>query len=135
MSQTPSAPPPPPAAGAGTKPLGKCRSPLVVILLSIITLGIYALFYYYKTFQEMKDYSGEGIGGGLGLVLALFCGIVLAFLFPHEVGQQYEREGKPAPVSAATGLWILLPLIGGIILLFKAQGALNDFWKAHGATS
>jgi hypothetical protein len=119
--------------GAGSR--AKIRNPVGVLLLSIITLGIYALVYYYKTFQEMKDYSGEGIGGGLGLVLALFCSIVVAFLFPHEVGKQYEREGQPAPVSAATGLWILLPLIGGIVLLFKAQGALNDFWKAHGATS
>jgi hypothetical protein len=114
-------------------PVGKPRSPLTVLLLSIITIGIYALFYYYKTFQEMKDYSGEGIGGVLGLILTIFCGIVVVFLLPAEVGNLYVKEGQPAPVSAMTGFWVLLPLIGGLILLWKVQGRLNDFWSSKGA--
>jgi hypothetical protein len=114
-------------------PVGKPRSPLAVLLLSIITVGIYGLYYYYKTFQEMKEYSGEGIGGVLGLILAMFCGIVVVFLLPAEVGNLYTKEGQPAPVSAMTGFWVLLPLIGGLILLWKVQGRLNDFWRSHGA--
>jgi hypothetical protein len=114
-------------------PVGKPRSPLAVLLLSIITVGIYGLYYYYKTFQEMKEYSGEGIGGVLGLILAMFCGIVVVFLLPAEVGNLYKKEGQPAPVSAMTGFWVLLPLIGGLILLWKVQGRLNDFWRSHGA--
>ena len=113
--------------------IGKVRSPLVVLLLSIVTLGIYGLYWYYKTFQEMKDYSGEGLGGLLGLLLSLFCGIVVVFLMPAEVGNLYSREGQHAPISAATGLWILLPILGGFILLWKVQGRLNDFWRSKGA--
>src|SRR5581483_11121810 len=95
-------------------PVGKVRSPLTVLLLSIVTLGIYALYWYYKTFEEMKEYSGEGLGGLLGLLLAFFCSIIAAFILPNEVGQLYVKEGKdPPPVSAITGLWVLLPLIGG----------------------
>src|ERR1700716_116845 len=123
----------PAPATTGARPLGKPRGWVVVILLSIVTLGIYGLVYQYKTFQEMKEYSGEGIGGVLGLILAMFCGIVVVFLLPAEVGNLYTKEGKPAPVSAMTGFWVLLPLIGGLILLWKTQGALNDFWKSHGA--
>jgi hypothetical protein len=37
-------PTPPSAAAAG--PVGKVRSPVAVILLSIITIGIYALYWY-----------------------------------------------------------------------------------------
>jgi Domain of unknown function (DUF4234) len=114
-------------------PIGKVRSPLVVLLLSIVTLGIYGLYYYYKVFQEMKDYSGEGLGGILGLLLSLFCGIVTVFLLPAEVGNLYSREGQKAPIGAVTGLWILLPILGGFILLWKVQGRLNDFWRAKGA--
>ena len=114
-------------------PVGKVRSPLAVLLLSIVTLGIYGLVWHYKTFQEMKDYSGEGIGGGLGLVLELFCGIVVAFLLPAEVGNLYAKEGQPKPVSGTTGLWVLLPLLGGLIWLWKVQDRLNDFWQSKGA--
>ena len=49
-------------------PLGNVRSPVAVILLSIITLGIYALYWEYSSFKELRAYSGEGIGGGLGLL-------------------------------------------------------------------
>jgi hypothetical protein len=114
---------------------GKVRSSLTVILLTIVTLGIYGLYWQYATFKELKEYSGEGIGGGLGLVLAIFIGIVNIFLMPMEVGQLYKREGKDEPVSALTGFWILLPLAGWFVWLVKTQGRLNDYWSAHEASS
>ena len=113
--------------------VGKVRSPRAVLLLSIVTIGIYALYWYYKTFQEIKDYSGDGIGGVLGLVLGLFCGIIVAFLLPSEVSNLYTTAGQEAPVSAVTGLWWLLPILGGLIWFWKVQGRLNDFWESKGA--
>ena len=126
--------PPPPAASTTSGKVGKIRSPLTVLLLMIITLGIYGIVYYYKTFSEMKDYSGEGVGGGVGLLLSLFCSIVVIFLIPAEVGNLYERDGREKPVSGITGLLVILPLIGTLIWLGKVQGALNDFWESKGAT-
>src|SRR5437868_6465779 len=105
------------SAGTPRGPAGQVRSPLVVILLSIITIGIYALYWFYKTFQELKDHTGEGVGGVVGLILGIFLGIVDWFLLPHEVGRTYEEAGRQAPVRALTGLWNLLPLIGSIIWL------------------
>jgi len=123
----------PAPATTGARPLGKPRGWVVVILLSIVTLGIYGLVYQYKTFQEMKDYSGEGIGGVLGLILAIFIGFVNPFIMSAEVGNMYEAAGAEKPVSGITGLWILLPLVGGIVWLVKTQGALNQYWEAGGA--
>jgi len=123
----------PASAPAGARPLGKPRGWVVVILLSIVTLGIYGLVYQYKTFQEMKDYSGEGIGGVVGLILAIFIGFVNPFIMSAEVGNMYEAAGAEKPVSGITGLWILLPLVGGIVWLVKTQGALNQYWEARGA--
>ncbi|WP_202879373.1 DUF4234 domain-containing protein [Nocardioides cynanchi] len=131
-----SAPPPNAYGGqplATTGPVGSVRSTGVGILLFIVTLGIYGLYWYFKSHDEMKRYSGEGIGGGLALVLGFFVGIVMAFLTPMEVGKLYERRGQPAPVSALTGLWILLPLVGGIVWFVKTNCALNDFWRSAGA--
>ena len=131
MSQTP---PPPPAAPTATGQVGKIRNPVTVILLMIVTLGIYALYWYYKTYQEMKDYSGQGMGGAVGLILAFLCNIVNWFVLPSEVASLYQRDGKQAPVSAATGLWNLIPLLGAIVWVVKVQGALNEFWASKGAT-
>jgi hypothetical protein len=121
----------PPVAMAG--PVGKVRSTGTCILLFIVTLGIYGLFWYYKSHDEMKRYSGEGLGGGLALLIGFFVGVVMAFLSPMEVGRLYERRGQAAPVSALTGLWLLLPLIGGIVWFVKTNGALNEFWRSAGA--
>ncbi len=119
----------PPARG----PVGTPISVGMGILLAIVTLGIYVIYWNYKVFQEMKEYSGEGIGGGIALVIALFAGIVNPFIFGSEIEKIYRSEGQEPPVKAVTGCWVLLPLIGGIIWYVKAQTALNDLWVAHGA--
>lgn len=114
-------------------PIGKIRGTGTSILLMIVTLGIYSIFWYYGTAKEMKEHSGQGIGGGLALILGLFVSIVMVFVAPNEVGGLYERAGKPKPVSAVTGLWVLLPFVGSIVWFVKTNGALNDYWRSLGA--
>jgi len=121
-------------APVGVGQLGRVRSTGLSMLLYIVTFGIYGLVWFYKTSDEMKRHTGEGIGGGLALVLAFFVGIVMVFVTPHEVGRVYERRGQKAPVSAATGLWILLPLVGAIVWFVKTNGALNAYWRSLGAS-
>jgi Domain of unknown function (DUF4234) len=124
----------PAAAPSGARPLGKPRGWVVVFLLTLVTLGIYGLVWQYKTFQEMKDYSGNGIGGAVGLILAIFVGFVNWFIMPSEVGHLYGAEGQePPPVTGVTGLWNLIPLVGTFIWLAKTQNALSAFWEGHGA--
>jgi hypothetical protein len=129
-----------PYAGAGalgTGELGKIRSTGTCVLLMIVTLGIYQFVWYYKTSAEMRRHSGNGLGGGVALVLAIFVGIVMPFLSSNEVGHLYDRRGQRPPVSAATGLWFLLLawffLLGAIIWFVKTNGALNDYWRSQGA--
>jgi hypothetical protein len=113
--------------------VGKVRNPWGVIGLSIITLGIYSLYWQYATFKEMKDFSGEGIGGGLGLLLAILISVVNVFLMPAEVGHLYVAAGRERPVRGPTGFWVLIPIVGGFIWVIKVQGALNRFWGSVGA--
>ena len=108
--------------------VGTARSPLTVILLTIVTLGIYGLYWQYAVFKELKDYSGDGIGGGLALLFAFLIGIVNIFLLPSEIGTLYSRAGREAPVSGLTGFWIFLPLVGWFIWLVKVQRRMNEFW-------
>jgi hypothetical protein len=120
-------------AAASAAPLGKPRRVLVIVLLSIITLGIYGLVWVFKTFEEMKQYSGKGVGGWVGLLLDLVIGFVVPFLMSSEVGKLYSADGKENPVSGLTGCWVLLPLVGGLVWLCKTQWALNRYWESKGA--
>jgi ABC-type Fe3+-siderophore transport system permease subunit len=118
-----------------TGTVGRIRNPWVVILLSIVTLGIYGLYWQYATFKEMKEYSGTGVGGGVGLLFAFFLSIVNWFLMPAEVGALFSGEGRPRPVSGLTGFWVFLPIVGFFVWVVKTQGHLNSFWQAHGAVA
>jgi hypothetical protein len=128
------APPQPVVAGVVRgAPSVKVRSTLAVIVFSLITFGIYHLYWTYQVYRELKETTREGIGPVLGLVLAIFVDIVNWFVLPSEIGNMYERSGQQKPVSGITGLWLLVPFVGWIIWLVKVQGALNREWTRLGA--
>ena len=117
-------------------PPGKIRGTGISILLFFVTLGIYGLFYYYKTHDEMKRHNGQGLGGGIALILAIFVSIVLPYILSDEVAKLYETTGRKAPVSAATGLWYfpgIFIVIGPFIWFVKTNEALNHYWESQGA--
>jgi hypothetical protein len=58
------------SAGAGARgPVGETRSIGLSVLWFVLTLGLYGIYWVYKTQEEIKRYSGNGIGGILGLVV------------------------------------------------------------------
>ncbi len=111
-------------------PLGHPRGIGFAILLTIVTLGFYTLYWVFKTQEEVKVHSGNGVGGVLGLVIYIVVGPITWFLIPSEVGKMYQADGRVAPFSGWTGLWMLLPLVGIFVWFFKVQGALNRYWES-----
>ncbi len=115
------------------RPRGKVRSPWFVVAISVLTGGIYFIWWQYQTFKDMKDHSGVGIGGWLGLAYAIISlGIVNLFLMPAEVGNLYSSFNQEEPVTVLDGLWNLLPGVGTVIWIVKVQGALNLYWTQLG---
>lgn len=114
--------------------VGNTRSIPLSILWAVLTLGIYTLIWVYKTHDEVKRYSGNGIGGVLGLVVYILISPITFFVIPSEVRYMYEDlDGGHSPVRGIHGLWFLLPLIGPIIWFVQVQGALNRYWQSKGA--
>ena len=97
------------------------RGILFAIVLAIVTLGIYSLSWVSKTREEVKAYSGNGIGGVLGLVISILLSPVTWFVVPSEVGKK-AADGRRAPYPGWTGLWLLLPLVGAVVWFVKVQG-------------
>jgi hypothetical protein len=131
LPEPPPQPPPAPPPAPARRPLGKVRNAAAVVILSIITLGIYHLYWTYQVYRELKEHTSEGIGPVIGLVIAFLINPVNWFVMPSEIGNMYARAGQTKPVSGATGFWNLIPLVGFIIWTVKVQHALNRAWAGE----
>jgi hypothetical protein len=121
-----------------TGPLGRQRGVGFGILLFIVTFGFYGWYWAFKTEEEIKQHTGEGLGGVLGLVVWIVISAVSGFVIPSEVGKMYTRDGQVAPVTGWTGLWLFpgaILLIPAIVWFVKVQGALNRYWSAKGVAT
>src|SRR5262245_54031785 len=124
--------------GGNTGPLGHPRGIGFAILLFIVTLGLYSWYWVYKTAEEMKQHTGDGLGGVLGLVLWILIQPVMAFVIPSEIGKMYAKDGRSAPMTGWTGLWLFpfgVFLVPAIVWFVKVQGALNRYWESKGPGS
>lgn len=126
----------PPLPGPpGSAAPGKRRSIGLIILLSIVTCGIWTIVWSFQNGDELKRWSGQGIGGVGYLLITLFISPVTMFLMAGEVEELYRRDGKEPPITTIWGLWFLLPIIGNIIWYVRIQNSINDYWTAHGQTN
>jgi RND superfamily putative drug exporter len=116
--------------------LGARRSVGGDIILFVITFGFYGWYWAYKNHKAMKQETGRGIGGFVGLLLWVLLNPVSAFLIPARVGRMYRQAGKDAPVRGWTGLW-LFPfgylIVPAIVWFVKIQRGLNRYWEEAGA--
>jgi hypothetical protein len=120
------------------RPLGMPRGIGFGIFLFIITLSIYGWYWAYKTQEEMKQHTGDGLGGVVGLVVWILLNAVTAFTIPSEIGNMYAQDGREKPMTGWTGLWLFpgaILIIPGIVWFVKVQGALNRYWESKGATA
>ena len=126
------------STSGNTGPLGQPRGIGFGILLYIVTLTFYSWYWVYKTQEEMKLHTGEGLGGVLGLVVWILVGFISAFVIPSEVGRMYKKDGQQPPMTGWTGLWLvpgIILIIPAIVWFVKIQGALNRYWEGKAAAA
>ena len=128
---------------AGTDSTAKVRNPLGTVALSIITIGVYYVFWWYFINREMRDLGrarnadlGESPGNS---VLALTLGalvivpaLVTLWRTSGRVETAQETVGMEGRASGPI-IFILLLLIGPVGIWY-AQSELNKVWAAQGAS-
>ena len=123
--------PQPPSTPEPSRPVGPLRAPGLIIFLTIITLGIWTWVWSFQNAEEMKRYRGQGLGGGITLLLAILVFPVVWFTLANEAEQLYKEDGQEPPISTIWGLWFLLPIIGSFVWYLRMQRVLNTFWATH----
>src|ERR671915_1183336 len=124
----------------GTGATAKIRNPLGVVALSIVTIGIYYVFWWYFINREMRD-LGRARNRDLGQspgesVLAITLGaliIVPALVTLWRTSARIESSQEAVGLSnRASGpiIFILLLLIGPVGIWY-AQSELNKAWEAQ----
>jgi hypothetical protein len=152
---------------------GKRRSTLAIVVLSIVTLGIYSLVWYHRINREVGNFDTRmhvipgrsTVAGAVRIVLAV-ANITLRFDPHFSVLQAYgllgggllipylelllpfsaiatvmtlervriveDRMGRTTDVQLRPTrviLWMLLPIVGGLILMAITQQRLNRAWE------
>jgi hypothetical protein len=128
------------STSGNTGPPGRPRGIGFGILMFVVTLHFYSWYWVFQTQEEIKQHTGEGLGGVLGLVIWILLNPVEAFVIPSEVGKMYEKDGQQRPMSGWSGLWLFpggILIVPAIVWFVKVQGALNRYWegKASAAAS
>lgn len=127
---------------AGTGSTAKLRNPLGVVGLSLITIGIYYVFWWYFINREMADYGRAKGTAELGdspgkSTLALFPGALVIVPAIWTTVTTFQRVQAAQRLSGQQPLngWLALVLYVVISPAFYAylQSGLNATWKAVGA--
>ena len=116
-------------------PLGEERGIALMIILTLLTCGIWAFVVQYKIGDELDRHQGRNqINAGLDLLLILLtCGlwaIYVMYKYPRVLEEITIEEGMP--VVDISLLCILLSVLGlHIVALAILQNELNRHWQAH----
>ena len=82
----------------------------------------------------MKQHTGDGLGGVLGLVIWILISPVSGFVIPSEIGNMYRKDGKE--VACERMDWPLaLPVRDpdhpDLRLVRQGAGRANRYWEAN----
>jgi hypothetical protein len=125
----------------GSNYQGKIRNPLGVIGLSIITFGIYGIFWYYYANKELaeigKAHNSNECGDAPGTsVLAITLGafvIVPAFISAYNFCKRLQAAERltGAPQGMEPGLLFVLYVFISPVAAYIAQSNLNKVLQAQ----
>lgn len=111
------------------------RNPLGVLGLTLITLGIYGFFWYYKVNKEIKRYTGDQTISPSRSLLAVIPGAFLIvppyiayYNTSNHIAKMQQQRGLTSQISPA--LVVILGLVIWIGMAAYVQEHLNRVWDS-----
>jgi hypothetical protein len=111
------------------------RSPGLVILLSIVTCGIYHIYWYFATLGELRDagHSPTGNAPWVDFLIAVITlglyGLYVDYRLGKEIVEMQAQRGLRENDTSLLAL--LLDLLGlGVVASGLQQNELNRIWQA-----
>jgi Domain of unknown function (DUF4234) len=122
--------------------VAKIRNPILVVVFTIITLGIYQVFWWYFVNRELADYGRARGTNELGdsptkSTLALFPGALIVvpaiwtMVTTFQRVQAAQRLNGQIPINGWLGVVIVVVI--SPVLVGYMQSGLNSAWKSVGA--
>ena len=112
---------------------GEKRDPIMALVLSIVTCGIYQIVWLFMVSNEINNASGEKkIDPLIFFLLGILC-FPLIFVGMYKIDEALfdlnTRVGLPANKNFV--LWLVLSLIGigGFFMVYQVQEQLNKLWE------
>jgi hypothetical protein len=116
----------------------KIRNPFGVFVLSIVTLGIYYVVWYYKVNRELRDASGIDVSPVVAIVAITIGWVILVppFVSWYRTFERIQQAQRQANLTSEVS-----PILGFILYLIAlaflpvetlyAQDELNKLWRAR----
>jgi hypothetical protein len=117
----------------------RTRHPFAPLGLSLITFGVYGLYWYYTINREMRD-LGEDVKPGRALLAVTLGALVIvpAVLSMYHTAERIlrlqTRAGVQTPISPVLAVVMLVIPIVNYFQMYYLQSALNGAYEAMVAT-
>jgi hypothetical protein len=116
------------------------RNPLGVLGLTLITFGIYGLYWYYKVNEEILRYTGDQTISPSRSLLAVIPGFLLIvppfiayYNTANHIVQMEEQRGIASQISPA--LVVIVALVIWFAMAAYVQEHLNRVWDSASSVS
>lgn len=115
----------------------KIKSPVLVLILSLVTCGIYPMIYVYTTTEDIKNFTNDqNLNPVLDLILSLVtCGIYYIYWLyrtSKQVLDMQNRTGVNMPNDVSVVALILSVFGLSSVSLMLIQTELNRVWERVG---
>jgi len=113
--------------------IGEKRAPITVILLSLISCGIYGIWWMYTIGKEINAALGAEEVNPMLAIFAIICPpIIFYYIYTIDKGLEKLAPARGVAYSSNFMLWIVTMLlgVGTLIFEFQAQDTLNTIWDA-----
>lgn len=103
------------------------RNLVLAIVLSIVTCGIYSIYWFICLTNDMNRLSGNenDTSGGLAFLLSLVTCSIYSYYWAYKMGE--KRDSLMENGSSSGVLYLVLSLFGfGIVVYALAQYAINE---------